>query len=296
MMGVTTLFLPLLAAGLVVLFATGLHKLLPPRVAARVVCASLVVMAAAALPSIWIIGLSYLAHAPIVGRGFRWCAMAFGLHREIPAILAIPSLALTIFGVAAAVKVLRRDRQLRIHISGPIEFVESDEAFAATIPGKGGQVIVSTGLLNLVDDRELGIVVAHEQAHARNRHDRYLLCARLIGAALPFMRPVTRRLHFVLERWADEVAAAYCGDRNLVARTLAKVALNEPSASDLNLAPLGFTGLGVVGRVEALLAPARPLPARRYVAGIWSATTMAGVLAGVQLHHLAGLIAALCPT
>jgi Peptidase family M48 len=296
MMDVSTVFLPLIAAAFVTVLATGLHKTLPPKVAARVVFASMLVVAAAALPSIWIIGVSYLAHAPLIGKSFRWCAMAFGLHHEIPAILAIPALGVTIHGGLGAFAVLRRDRHLRIHGPGPVEFIESQEAFAATMPGKGGRIIVSTALVELVDDQEFDIVIAHERAHAQNRHDRYLLWARLVSAALPFMRPVTRRLHFVLERWADETAAARCGDRTLVATTLAKVALNEPVSSPLALAALSFSGLGVVGRVEALLAPPRPRPARPYVAGIWLATAVATVLAVVQLHHLAGLISALCPT
>jgi hypothetical protein len=295
-MDVSTLFLPLVAAAFVAVLATGLHKTLPPKVATRMVFASMLVVAAAALPSIWVVGISYLAHAPLIGKSFRWCAMAFGLHHEIPAILALPALGVTIHGGLGAVAVLRRDRQFRTHSSGPIEYVESSEAFAATIPGKGGRIVVSTGLVELVDDQEFDIVIAHERAHAQNRHDRYLLWARLVSAALPLMRPVTRRLHFVLERWADESAAARCGDRALVATTLAKVALNEPVGAPAALAGLGFTGLGVVGRVEALLAPARPLPARPYVAGIWSATAIAAALAIVQLHHLVGLIAALCPT
>ena len=291
-MSLFALFLPVVAAALVILLATSLHRRLPPMLAARVVAASLIVIAFAALPSLWVIGASYLAHLPLVGVGFRWCAMAFGFHKDLPMLLALPALVISVVGGWRAVKVFRLDRRLRIDIPGSIAYVESSEPFAATIPGRGGQIVLSTGLLNLVDDRELAVVVAHEQAHAHHRHDRYLLCARLISAALPFLQPITRRLHFALERWADESAAARCADRELVAHTLAKVALYE-SAPAL---ALGFASLGVAGRVEALLHPVRPCVGRGVIGAIWLMTAIAASLSLIQLHHLARLISALCPT
>ena len=291
-MGLIMLFLPLAAAAWLILIATGLHRRLPPMLAARVVAASLIVVAVAALPSMWVIGVSYLAHLPFVGVGFQWCAMAFGFHKDLPMLLALPALVLSAIGGWRAVRVLRLDRSLRIDVSGAIAYVDSHEPFAATIPGRGGQIVISTGLLALVDDRELAVVIAHEEAHAIHRHDRYLLCARLISAALPFLQPITRRLHFALERWADESAASRCADRELVAHTLAKIALHEPTPA----LALGFAGLGVTGRVEVLLTPVRPRIGRGIIGAIWLTTAIAGGLALLQLHHLGRLIAALCPT
>ena len=96
---------------------------------------------------------------------------------------------------------------------------------------------------------------------------------------------------FSLERCADEGAARHCGDRRRVARTLAKVAL----ATDVSPALLGFTGLGVAARAEALLAAPPRRPTRPTVVGILSGMAVTAGLSLVQLHHLGALITALCP-
>jgi hypothetical protein len=77
--------------------------------------------------------------------------------------------------------------------------------------------------IDLLDEDEQRIVLAHERAHAHYRHDRYLLAAEPAAAALPPLRALARRVNYSIERWADEAAAAICGDRRLVAITLGKV-------------------------------------------------------------------------
>lgn len=286
------LFVPLAAALVIVLATSVSHRWLPPQIAARATRAGLLAVAVAAIPSLWLISLSYLAHAPLVGAGFRWCAMIAGVHHEIPVIVGLPSVALSIVGAARAIKVIRLDRRLRIHEPGPVEYVDTAEAYAVTVPGRGGRIVVSTGLLDLIDDRELEAVIAHESAHARHRHDRYLLTARAVAAALPPVRPITARLQFALERWADESAARACGDRRVVATALAKAALGP----QLSAATLGFTGPGITDRVEALLAASPPRPRRGVALALWTAIAVTASLGAVQLHHLASLLASLCPT
>ena len=151
--------------------------------------------------------------------------------------------------------------------------------------------MLSSGLIELLDDDEQAVVLAHEQAHARHRHDRYLLVAQLAAAAVPALRPLTSRVQFSIERWADEAAAAECGDRDFVARTLGKVALYDASPAGM----LSFAGLGVSARVGALLAEPAPAPRNATMLGLWLAIGFTGVLALFQLHHLLSLVTALCP-
>jgi hypothetical protein len=109
---------------------------------------------------------------------------------------------------------------------------------------------------------------------------------------VPFLRPLSSRLRFSLERWADEAAVvANDGDRRLVARTLGKVALNTMSPA----MALGFGGVGVPARVAALLSPPVGRPAKVNLLGMWLAIGAVAVLGLYQLHHLAQLVAALCP-
>jgi hypothetical protein len=286
------LFAPVVAAAVLAVIVTALHRRLPPAFAARVATAAVVIVGAAALPSLWIIGLGFLAHAPLIGSGFRWCSMAFGLHHHLPAIVAVPALLSATVGTSRAFAAWQVHRKLVMHDPGPIEHSDDPNPYAVAMPGRGGRIVMSRGLVNLLNDDEIDIVLAHERTHTYFRHDRMLLVARMADAFCPVFRPLTQRLRFSLERWADEAAARRCGDRHLVARTLAKVAL----AGDPTPALLGFTGLGVSARAEAMLAPAPKAPHIATVSGILGGIAITAALSILQLHHLGELIASLCPT
>jgi len=159
-----------------------------------------------------------------------------------------------------------------------------------TLPGRAGQIVISTAMVDLLDDDEQRIVIAHERAHARYRHDRYLLTAELAAAALPPLRGLARRVNYSIERWADEAAAAVCGDRELVAVTLGKVALQTQPAT-----VAGFSGLGVASRMGALLQPPIPHPHRAHVLALWSSLAITAGFSVYQLHHVEQLLTALCP-
>ena len=288
----TNLFAPVLTAALLAVAVTAIHRRLPPAFATRVATSALMLVCVAALPSLWIIGLGLLAHAPIIGGGFRWCSMAFGLHDRVPRFVSIPALVFATIGTWRAISAWRTHRKLLVHTPGPVEHVHDLNPYAVAIPGRGGRIVLSSGLVDLLDDGEIDIVLAHERTHTRYRHDRMLLVARMADSACPLLRPLSQRLRFSLERWADEAAARRCGDRRRVAHTLAKVAL----ATEPTPALLGFTGLGVTARAEALLSPPPAVPHGGLVAAILTGITVTAVLSLLQLHHLGLLIAALCPT
>ena len=286
-------FGPIIATVLAGVLVTAGHRQLPPRLAARMAVAILVAITLAAVPSLWLLSLGFLAHVPLVGSRLQWCAMVLGLHHEVPAIAGVPALLVSGVGIARGVRVLRLHRRVVCHEPAAIEVVDGTDAYAVTIPGRGGRIIMSTALFELLDPAERAVVLAHEQAHARFRHDRYLLIARLTGALVPGTRRMSDRLHFIIERWADEASAARSGDRRFVATTLAKVALcvnHQPRAY-----ALGFAGLGVTARVAALLEPRRPRPPRVVIGVLWIAILATAGLAALQVHHLAALITALCP-
>ena len=97
-------------------------------------------------------------------------------------------------------------------------------------------------------------VFAHERAHLRLRHHRYLLAAELSRSVLPFIRPLTRQLHHATERAADEAAVdAVAGERSIVATAIARAALGTPAIG--TIPALG--GGSVPRRLEALLWPER---------------------------------------
>jgi len=285
-----SLVLPLLGTLAVAAIATSAHRRLPPRLATRLVTIALVLVALAALPTALVVAVAFLAHVPVIGTGFEWCAQAMGLHGSVPAWLGIPVVALIAIGAFRTFNLLRQHRELRLDESRPIHFARSHKPYAVTLPGRAGQIVISTAMVDLLDEDEQRIVIAHEQAHARYRHDRYLLTAELAAAALPPLRALARRVNYSIERWADEAAAAACGDRRLVAITLGKVALqtNPPAVA-------GFSGLGVASRMGALLEPPIPNPHRSLVLALWSSIVVTAGLSVYQLHHLERLLTALCP-
>lgn len=285
-----SLAFPLLVTLAVAAIATSAHRRLPPRLATRFVSMSLVLVVLAAVPTALVVAIAFLAHAPVVGVGFEWCAQAMGLHGSVPVWLGLPVVALIAVGAVRSLRLLRQHRTFRLDESRPIHVAHSHKPYAVTLPGRAGQIVISTAMVDLLDDDEQRIVLAHEQAHARFRHDRYLLTAELAAAALPPLRALAKRVNYSIERWADEAAAAACGDRKLVAITLGKVALqtNPPTVA-------GFSGLGVASRMGALLEPPIPNLHCGQLLALWSSLAVTAGFSLYQLHHLERLLTALCP-
>jgi Zn-dependent protease with chaperone function len=150
---------------------------------------------------------------------------------------------------------------------GPAGYVlAADRPVAYALGGRAGRVVVSRGLLALLDQEERDAVVAHEQAHLRLHHHRLLCFARVAATALGRAAPAARRAHASLEREleaiADEAAARTVGDRRVVARALAKAALATPANGPVS----GFGGeRDLAYRIQRLTAD-QPREERRAVA------------------------------
>lgn len=275
--------LPLVAAVVLLVCAGPVLDRLRPGVAARVTGVLTASVVVAAFPTLWIMGLSGVAHTGLRNPIIDWSHHLLPDHEPFGAIVGLGSLVAAILGTRRAVRVLRDHRRLRCTETSPIEFVDSDAVFAYTLPGPAGTIAISDGLIESLDDVELGVVVAHERAHVRHRHDRFKLLALLAGAFFPAVRPATRRLDFYLERWADEDAVSTTEvPRQLVARTIAKVAL----AGSVPAGALGVADHGLAARTTALIDPAPPPPgaARATTAGLVPCMV---ALTLFQLHHSA---------
>jgi Zn-dependent protease with chaperone function len=167
---------------------------------------------------------------------------------------------------------------------------QSDEFYAFSVPPtarSAGSVVVSTSMLEALTDDEQSALFAHEHAHLRFGHHRYLLIGRVLEGVVPFVRPLTRRVYWLLERWADEAAAREVGNRETVATAIAHAALS--ASGHRTRALLGFGSDSVVDRVEALFQPLAP-PSRsaNLILGLCVAATAAAT--ATQMHHLADLV------
>lgn len=280
----TLLFaLPLLGTVAAAYLATSVHRRLRPDLAAKTTAIALATLLLAAVPTLWLIGSSGLAHLGLRSPYADWSEHLLPRMGPTGGIIGMVALALMLFGVVRTFCVLRRHRNLRATHPAGLEILPTDAVFACTLPGPAGNIVLSEGLVAALDERELRAVLAHERAHARHRHDRYLLLGTLAGALLPMVRPLAERLEFSLERWADEEAAIRVADRRLVATAIARVAVagSHPLPS-----VAGIARLGAAARAESLLAPAPGVAAPVFViSGLALAVTIASAV--FQLHHTA---------
>jgi len=221
----------------------------------------------------------------------EWCR-AIPLHHEVgPVVGTIALIALFITTFRCGRIMLARWQAVHsVRKSGRLEIVESKRFFAYAVPTRVGCVVVSTGLLAPLSTDERRAVLAHERAHLRLGHHRYLLAVELSQAILPFLKPLGAQVRHATERAADEAAASVVADRHVVARAISAVAL----APGFGAVP-SLGGGSVTRRVEALLWPHRELtaPAPVVAAAFAGVFAIAGAV-GVQLHHFASLVDHLC--
>lgn len=155
----------------------------------------------------------------------------------------------------ALLRVGRRDTQHDAIV------VEHDTAAAYCLPGRGSRVVVTSGAVAALDNEQLESVLAHERAHQRGHHHLVLAIADALHRAFPMVaafRDARAAMGPLVEMLADD-AAARRSSRLTVATAL--VRLSEQTCTPQ--AALGAGGESALLRVHRLIAPHRPLGARR---------------------------------
>lgn len=188
----------------------------------------------------------------------------------------------------------RRERSARLRVLDLIGrrdrlpgalVIDHDAPYAFCVGGRRHRVVVTSGLLTTLSEHELQAVLAHEEAHLRQRHHLAILACRALFATLSPVFPAFRqampviRLH--AELCADDAARNRVGIRPLRCAltvlacgpaptgTLAATAndvetrLLRLSDGPRSLGPLGVTvtgvGIGVTVMVPLALAAAPAL-------------------------------------
>jgi len=170
------------------------------------------------------------------------------------------------------------DSELTVLVDGSVRaFAVPPRRARGGRPARSAHVVVTEGMLRALTNGQRRVLFAHERAHLALRHDRLRLVADLAAATNPLLTPVSRATTYLCERSADERAAAYVGDRGLVASAVATAAL----ASNGSTAPfLAFGGLRVTDRVHALAVPP---PSRRRAIG-WTVVAVAVAVVAADIH------------
>ncbi|MCQ4083336.1 M56 family metallopeptidase [Streptomyces sp. RB6PN25] len=131
--------------------------------------------------------------------------------------------------------------------------LESERAEAWWLAGSRPQLVVTTAALRRLQGRQLDAVLAHEQGHARARHDWLLAFAYALAAGFPQV-PVfagfRHQVHRLVELAADDVASRRFGR---LTTALALVELNEDRGV---FGPCPTPLAQLPGRVHRLLDPA----------------------------------------
>jgi Zn-dependent protease with chaperone function len=269
-----------------------LPRLLSPPWAARVLSVIVALAAASTLAALALVMLASLSAVPALDRVLGWCTDLYG-YAAPPWAGGFAAVALAI-GTTRLVRWRRRwhDAIRPWRGAGAVRVVPDGPPLAFAVPGDPGTVVVGSRLLSALDDEEQAVVLAHEHAHLRCRHDRFLRAGDAAAAAVPILIPVARRIRFVTERWADEEVAEDIGDRQLVARAIAKAALLSAGES-VTLPAMASSGASA--RVHALMNRGAP-SGGSLVAGAMSAVAVGLALGGssVQMHHLAAFFTHIC--
>ncbi|MFI6600532.1 M56 family metallopeptidase [Nonomuraea sp. NPDC050536] len=265
-------------ASIVTAVAAGpLSRRLSPRAATWTLTIVGVVLSATSMATLALLATGGILESPKVA-ALGHLSVRFLRRMQPPESVAEAAGALLVASVCGAVYVLvRQVLALRAAArtaaglpgSGPVSLIEDDETIDAfALPGRPGRIVVSTGMLAVLEEGERAALVAHERAHLECRHHLFRAAVRVASAANPLLRPLRPAVAFASERWADERAASTVGDRRCIAQAIAKAAIAARSGTSrfgkAYSAALGFGPWERPGpvprRVQALL---KPPPRRR---------------------------------
>ncbi|MBB5081927.1 M56 family metallopeptidase [Nonomuraea endophytica] len=300
---------------LIVLAAFAVAGRLAPALAARVLAWSAAIVAAAGMANLAVFAMKAVAEVPAVAQAMGWSAAVVRDDTARVPWVSWGSLVLLIVATAAAGWAHRRHRRdLRTARSfprpeGDVLLVDDPAVTAFAVPGRSpgrglprdpGWVVVTTGMREALSREQYTALLAHERAHLAGAHHRLVRLAELAGAAHPALRWVSGQVGFLVERAADEQAAAEVGERRLVAQAVGRAALVAararagsrgaltPASSMLHAAGPSRPGV-VPRRVAALL---RPVPGTTALLWLVPALVAAGtvVWTGEAIYDLQELL------
>lgn len=186
---------------------------------------------------------------------------------HVLALVAAAVLAIRLVGVLVAVTVRtlvarRRHRDLLDLLGTPWPAVPGARVLdhplpvAYCLPGLRSRLVLSAGVLDTLDPQRLRAVLAHEQAHLRERHDLVVLPFVAWGATAPFVRGMVcaqLAVAALIEMRADDVAAARtCADE--LTGALRSMGGAAPAAA------LSSFTTALDHRLVRITAPPAPLP------------------------------------
>src|SRR5213594_3847778 len=132
-----------------------------------------------------------------------------------------------------------------------VRVVESDDAIAMAVGGRRRTILVSRGLLELLEKDEIETVVAHELMHLKHHDAEFKVFSRVLSRILffdPFSKFFDPAVHREREYLADEMGGRSTGKPAALASALVKIASRgTPAKASWGLSSLG-RGRGIFSR------------------------------------------------
>jgi Zn-dependent protease with chaperone function len=151
-------------------------------------------------------------------------------------------------------------------------------------------VLISSGMIEILDEAQLAAVLAHESEHVRRRDPARALAVRCASNALfyiPLARHLSKKALIASELGADSVAAQLAGRAQLVRALLQVLGRVRPALGTVS-EMASLEALDV--RIEALRTNALPSVRPKLIVLFATLAVLAGlVLLGVLLPHTASL-------
>lgn len=188
--------------------------------------------------------------------------MATSLAGLVLAVAVIARMGWCLVAAVAATRRCRRGQHASLRLVARrdadhgVLVVEHATPAVYCLPGRRGEVVVTSAALHALDKHQTAAVLAHERVHLRARHDLLLAVAEAAYRAFPKVPVFARARHELgrlVEMHADDVAAGH-GARLTLAAAVVRLAGGP--------APTGTLGAGVESvqaRVRRLVDEPRPL-------------------------------------
>jgi hypothetical protein len=262
-------YLPLLFPVPAALAARPLAERLEPRLATWLLTTCALALAALSCAVLGVLVVAGVVRLPLAALVGDWSLAAVRAGDPVSKAEAAAAGLLLAAAAAAGVRMLwRRMRALAAAAieaaclpgGGQLVVVDDDAPQAYALPGLPGRVVVSTGMLDALDEADREAMLAHERAHLACHHYAFVAATHLAAACNPLLRPAASAVAYTVERWADERAATVCGDRRQVARAVGKAALATTHSRSRRRLPDAV--LGLLGRRRTPLTGAGPVPRR----------------------------------
>jgi heat shock protein HtpX len=127
----------------------------------------------------------------------------------------------------------------------PVQIVERDDPIAMAVGGKRAAILVSRGMLHLLDREEMETTLAHELMHLKHHDAEFKVFSTVFSRILffdPFSKFFDPAVHREREYLADEMSGRSTGRPAALASALLKIA--DRSAPSRLLGGLSIYGMG----------------------------------------------------